>query len=115
MARVRVLYWKEIPVQVQAEDDDGRVPCRLEDRFQQGVDTIAMFDGSSGNDQYLDAWEWGKYREVAGSARAVSQRVAEQYNRGFPGNFVERIRRLHQSGKRDPRPGAVDHWITSSE
>jgi hypothetical protein len=74
-----------------------------------------MFDGSSGSDQYLDAWEWGEYREIGGSSQAVAQRVAEQYNRGFPGNFVERIRRLHQSGKRDPCPGGADHWITSFE
>ena len=42
MVRVRVMYWKEIPVQVQAEDASGRVSRQLEDRFQQAADMVAM-------------------------------------------------------------------------
>ena len=55
MAKVRVMYWKEIPVQVQAEDDTGQVSKPLHNRFQQGLDTISMFDGTSGSDDYLMA------------------------------------------------------------
>ena len=52
MARVRVMYWKEIPVQVQAEDADGRVTRQLDERFQKAVDAVAMIDGSQGTDEY---------------------------------------------------------------
>ena len=45
MARVRVMYWKEIPVQVQAEDADGRLTRQLDERFQKAVDAVAMIDG----------------------------------------------------------------------
>ena len=48
MARVRVMYWKEIPVQVQAEDEDNRVTRQLDERFQKAVDAVAMIDGSQG-------------------------------------------------------------------
>ena len=51
------MYWKEIPVQVQAEDESGRVSRQLDDRFQQGVDAVSMMDGSAGSDDYLMAWE----------------------------------------------------------
>ena len=61
------MYWKEIPVQVQALDDSGVVSRQLDDRFQEGVDAISMLDGSSGSDEYLDAWEWG---DVRGSRRS---------------------------------------------
>ena len=110
MARVRVMYWKEIPVQVQAEDASGQASQPLEDRFQEGVDAVAMLDGSSGTDDYLISWEWGEYTEMDGSAKEVAAKVAERFNKGFPQDFVTRIRGLHGSGKRDPRPGAVDHW-----
>ena len=111
MAKVRVMYWKEIPVQIQAEDDLGQVSRPLDDRFQQGVDAISMFDGSSGGDDYLMAWEWAEHAEMEGNAEEVAARVAGRYNQGFPDDFVARIRDLHQTGQRDPRPGAVDHWI----
>ena len=111
VARVRVMYWKEIPVQVQAEDENGPVSKPLDDRFQQGADMMSMYDGSSGTDEYLNAWEWSDYTDIDGSAEDAAARMAERFNKGFPEDFVARIRELHQSEQRDPRPGAVDHWI----
>ena len=111
MARVRVMYWKEIPVQVQAEDESGQVSKPLDDRFQRGLDAVSMFDGSSGSDEYLMAWEWGEYAEMEGNAGEVASAVAERFDRGFPEDFVARIRDLQRAGGRDPRPGAVDGWL----
>ena len=111
MAQVRVMYWKEIPVQVQAKDESGQVSKPLDDRFQEGADAISMFDGSSGTDDYLMAWEWGEYTDVEGSAEEAASEVAERIDKGFPQDFVARIRDLANSGQRDPRPGAVDHWV----
>lgn len=110
MARVRKMYWKEIPVQVQAEDASGQVSKPLDDRFQQGVDSISMFDGSAGTDDYLNAWEWGDYEDAEGSAEAAAASLADSLNKGFPRDFVKRVRELHDSGKRDATPGAVDDW-----
>jgi len=110
MAKVRVMYWKEVPTQVQAEDESGQVSKPLHDRFQKGIDAISMFDGSGGTDDYLMAWEWGEYLEADGTAHEAAEEAAERINRGFPNDFVVRIRALHQSGQRDPRPGAIDHW-----
>ena len=111
MAKVRVMYWKEIPVQVKAEDETGGVSRPLNDRFQQAVDAISMLDGSSGGDEYLMGFEWGEYSEVPGSADEAASAEAERLNREIPKDFVARIRGLHQSGRRDPRPGAIDKWM----
>ena len=111
MAKVRTMYWKEIPVQVQAQDESGQMSKQLDTRFQEGVDKIALLDGSSGSDDYLMAWEWGEYTEMKGSAEEAAVKVVERINKGFPQDFVARVRKLHRSGQRDPHPGAVDHWI----
>ena len=111
MAKVRVMYWKEIPVQVQAQDETGQASKPLDPRFQQGVDAIAMFDGSAGSDEYLMSWDWNDFGEVDGSAQEVADGVAERFNTAFPEDFVARIRDLHKAGARDPAPGAVDHWL----
>lgn len=108
------MYWKEIPVQVQAEDESGVVSRQLDDRFQQGVDAISMFDGSAGGDDYLMAWEWGEFAETPGSTREVADRLAERIDAGFPRDFVARIKETHLSGERDPRPGAIDGWFRDS-
>ena len=104
------MYWKEVPVQVQARDDSGVVSRQLDPRFQQGVDAISMFDGSAGADKYLMAWEWGEYRDAEGSADEAADALATRLNDNFPNDFVARIRELHRQGRRDPTPGAIDHW-----
>ena len=111
LAKVRIMYWKEIPVQVQAQDGAGTVSRQLDPRFQEGVDAVAMFDGSAGTDDYLMAWEWGQFEEMEGSAEAVADSTVERLNSGFPDDFVARIRDLQREGRRDPTPGAIDHWI----
>jgi hypothetical protein len=105
------MYWKEVPLQVQAEDDSGQVSKPLDDRFQQGADAISMFDGSSGGDEYLDGFQWGDYLEAQGTAEDAASSAAHRFNTGFPENFVARVRELDRDGKRDPRPGAADGWI----
>ena len=112
MARVRVMYWKEVPVQVQAVDDAGTVSKPLEPRFQEAADAIAMFDGSAGTDEYMMAWEWGAFEERDGPAEAEAETAAERFNLGMPADFVARIRDSHLAGDRDPSPGAVDHWMS---
>ena len=111
MAKVRVMYWKEIPVQVQAANGPEQVSKLLDERFQQGADAISMFDGSAGTDDYLMAWNWGEYLEVEGSAEEAATATAERYNRRFPSDFVARIRDLHAEGARDASPGAIDGWM----
>ena len=110
VAKVRIMYWKEVPVQVQAEDESGRVSRQLDDRFQEGVDAISMLDGSSGSDDYLMAWEWGESFEVGGRADGAADTVARRFNEGFPQDFVSRIAKLERGKTREPHPGAVDHW-----
>lgn len=111
VAKVRVMYWKEIPVQVQAVDEVGQVSRPLEPRFQEGVDAIAMFDGSAGTDAYLMAWEWGPYSEEHGTAQEAAEKAAQRFNTRFPQDFVTRVRDLEREKKRDPSPGAVDGWM----
>ena len=111
MAKVRIMYWKEIPVQVQAQDDSGTVSRQLDPRFQEGVDAVAMFDGSAGTDDYLMAWEWGEFKELSGSAEAAADESAAKLNNAFPKDFVARIRDLQREERRDPTPGAIDHWL----
>ena len=112
MARTRVMYWKEIPVQVQSEDDDGRVSRQLDDRFQKAADAVAMNDGSMGTDEYLDAWAFGEYKEIEGNATESAETVALNLEK-MPTNFILRILKMQTDGSRTPTPGAIDHWVES--
>ncbi len=106
------MYWKEIPVQVQAEDENGRISRQLEDRFQKAADAVAMRDGSEGTDEYLDSWEFGPYKEVEGTAASSAEELAVKLE-NMPANFVQRVIKMQNDGTRIAEPGAIDHWIES--
>ncbi|MBU81307.1 MAG: hypothetical protein CL724_07510 [Chloroflexi bacterium] len=105
------MYWKEIPVSIQANHDSEMISHPLDARFQEGVDAIAMFDGSVGTDDYLMAWELKDYGEVDARPKEAAAAIAQRFNEGFPDDFVSRIRDLERAGERDTTPGAIDDWL----
>ncbi|MBT3943398.1 MAG: hypothetical protein HOC77_07080 [Chloroflexi bacterium] len=111
MALVRLMYWKEIPVTVQASHDGETISHPLDARFQEAADAIAMMDGSAGTDDYLMAWELKDYGEVDAPAKEAAAAIAQRFNDGFPEDFVARIRDLERAGERDATPGAIDGWL----
>ncbi|MDP6822870.1 MAG: virulence factor [Dehalococcoidia bacterium] len=111
MALVRLMYWKEIPVTVQASEGGEMISHPLDARFQEGVDAVAMFDGSAGTDDYLMGWELKDYGEVDAPAKEAAAAIAQRFNDGFPDDFVARIRDMQRAGERDTTPGAVDAWL----
>lgn len=57
MATVRVLTWRDIPTSVKAADETGRrVSLPVPDWFGQEVDRVAMREGITGSDVYLEAF-----------------------------------------------------------
>ena len=108
---VRILYWKEIPIQVEADDGTTKLSRPLDARFQEAADAIAMFDGSFGSDDYLDAWEWQHYADYAGAPDEVATQVATTFNSKMPVDFVARIRDSITADRRDPTPGAINCWL----
>ena len=72
MARYKILYWKEIPTQVKAEDDFDDTTVMLDDRFMTLVDAQAMKEGLRDTDSFLAQWHWSEEEERAGSADEVA-------------------------------------------
>lgn len=110
MTKVRIMYWKEIPVQVQAQDENGQVSQPLDARFQEAADAVAMLDGSAGSDAYLDGWGYGAFTEVDAPAADAAAELAMKFNRDMPSDFVARLRDLHRAGKRNETPGSINSW-----
>lgn len=78
MATYRVMYWQEIPSQVQAEDGSDGVNLSLGPEFEKLIDKKATERGLTGTDEYLEHWHWGEEQERAGTAQEVAEAVAEE-------------------------------------
>ncbi len=83
MARYRVIHWKEIPSLVEASEGDQTVRVPLSQRFQDLIDAVAMRDGASETEAYLEGWGQGADAERPGSVRVVAEQVAAELEAGF--------------------------------
>lgn len=84
MASYKVLSWHGIPSQVKATDEDGaNASTLLPVPFQQEIDRVAMVEGLTGTDAYLEGWSWSEPAERDGPvedvAKAVAAEVAERW------------------------------------
>ena len=78
MAKYKILYWYDIPSQVRATDENGRLSKQLSQRFQEAIDNAAMALGLFSSEEYTDAFQWGEQAERPGSAEEVADAVAAE-------------------------------------
>jgi hypothetical protein len=91
VARYRVIHWKEIPSLVEAFSAGQIVRVPLSQRFQDLIDALAMRDGASETNTYLDGWGQGPDLEAPGSADEVAAHVAAELEAGFQELVVKRF------------------------
>ena len=84
MARYRILAWRDVPSLVEAIDGEGAVQVPLSPRFQDLIDALAMREGASESDAYLEGWAHGPETERPGTAAAVAAAVAAECEARFP-------------------------------
>jgi hypothetical protein len=83
MARYRVVHWNDIPAVVEAVDEHGTARRALSSRFQELIDAIAMREGASETEAYLDGWGQTAERERGGEAQAVADAVVAELEATF--------------------------------
>ncbi|HEY7869822.1 MAG TPA: virulence factor [Methylomirabilota bacterium] len=91
MARYRIVQWRDLPSLVEAVDDEQTVRVPLSQRFQDLIDAVAMREGASDSEAYLDGWAPGPQAERPGDAEAVARAVAAELEDGFQDLVARRI------------------------
>lgn len=83
MATYQVLYWKTIPSLVEARDGDQTVRVPLSQRFQDLIDAVAMRQGATESEAYLEGWRQGPVLERPGAPQSVAEAVAAELEASF--------------------------------
>jgi len=84
MAKYQILYWHDIPTQVRATDENGRVGKQLPERFQLAIDEAAMSAGLVGDDGYTAGFNWGEEEERDGTAEEVAEAIVAELDEKTP-------------------------------
>jgi Virulence factor len=93
MAKLTVMYWRDIPSQVLAQQGRERFAVMLSQRFQEAIDSAAMFAGKSEADAYIEHWR-KDVSECGEDLHAEAQKKAEELESAFSD---EQLRQLIKS------------------
>ncbi len=81
MAKLTVVYWRDIPAQVIVKRGRKSAKAMLSQRFQEAIDRAAMRAGKGSSDAYLADWRRSQPREcgddIEAEARAEADRLEE--------------------------------------
>ena len=98
MAKLTIVYWRDIPAQVIAGVGRKNAKRELPPRFQKAIDRAAMRDGSHDSDAYLADWRRGEPSpcgdDIETEAEAKILRLAAEYD-------DDRLGRLVRAGGRE--------------
>ena len=84
MARLSIVYWRDIPAQVLVKEGRRAAKRQLDERFQQAIDDAAMRSKSHATDSYLEAWRRSDPEpcgdDLEAEADAASARMEATYD-----------------------------------
>lgn len=94
MAKLTIIYWRDIPAQVIGQQ--GRKRCKrvLDDRFAVAIDRAAMRAGKGSSQAYLDEWR-RESRPADGDIEAAVEAEAARLEAQFPEDLLEIAVKAH--------------------
>lgn len=91
MARYRIIQWRDLPSLVEAMDGEDTVRVPLSQRFQDLIDAIAMREGASESEAYLEGWAPSPEIERPGDAETVAREVVAELEADFQDLVTRRM------------------------
>ena len=94
-----VIYWRDIPAQVNAGSGDAKIQRILPRRFQRAIDNAAMEAGLSNASQYIGEWRRATRAGDGEDLEGAALRAAAELEAAFP---RERLATFVGTGGWDP-------------
>ena len=95
MASLTVIFWRDIPAQVVAEEGRGRkrqqAKIELPQRFAIAIDAAAMRDGADSTDDYLAEWHKSDPVSCGDDLEAEAKAKAAQLEAEYPQDRVAKL------------------------
>lgn len=90
MAKLTVIYWRDIPAQIIGQQGRIRHKKELSRRFAEAIDRAAMRAGRGSSKAYLEDWRREK-RPCEGDLEEAVSTEAKRLEEQFPDDFLESL------------------------
>ena len=94
-----VIYWRDIPAQVNAGSGPSKIQRILPRRFQRAIDRAAMVAGKTQASQFVGQWHRKVMPGDPNDPESAALRAAEELEAAFP---LERLDAFVATGGWDP-------------
>ncbi len=99
MARLTIVYWRDIPAQVIVRAGRDNAKRQLSERFEKAIDRAAMRAQLRDTDSYLSEWRRAETvdcgDDLEAEAESAAQRLESEYDE-------DRLRALVSAGGLEP-------------
>ena len=100
MAKLTIVYWRDIPAQVIGKAGRKTFKKQLSQRFQEAIDRAAMRAGRGGSEAYLSEWR-RENREVPLSEMQMRvDSIASEFESGISDDDL--LRMIRAKGYNEP-------------
>ena len=91
-ATLTVIWWRDIPAQVNARDGREAHRVVLDERFQVAIDKAAMKAGKNTADDYIEEWR-REGRDCGPDLEQEAKSEAESLEAAYPDDVLDRLAR----------------------
>ncbi len=89
MAKVKVTYWKEIPVSVMVKESrDNKANVQLPKIYMVTVDAVATKSGATSADDYAAGFRYEKSEQDCGDAKVLAEQLAAELVEKYPKEWL---------------------------
>lgn len=91
MAKLQIIYWRDIPAQIIVSAGRRKARRQLDVRFEKAIDRAAIRAKLHGTDDYLEQWRRSDPVDCGDDLEAAAAEAAGQIEQAYPEDRVERI------------------------
>jgi len=89
MAKVKVTYWKEIPVSVMVKESrDNKANVQLPKIYMVTVDAVATKTGATSADDYAAGFRYEKEERDCEDAKVLAEQIAVELQEKYPKEWL---------------------------
>ena len=98
MAKLTIVYWRDIPAQVIAKEKRTTAKRVLPERFEKAIDRAAMRAGKGSSTAYLEEWRRDAEKFQSSDAmQDIADRAASEFEAEYTDDYLLQLIRNHGS------------------
>jgi hypothetical protein len=91
MAKMHIVYWRDIPAQIIIKKGRTAAKVMLANRFQEAIDRAAMRAGKGGSEAYMEDWRRDAFPASDDNMEETAKQKALEIEGQWSDEYLEKV------------------------